>query len=75
MKDRLLDETVWCSAYSLCDVKDIVHTANPSFSAMDIVPARLLRQVIESICHALLDLTNSSLNTGSVPGMAVVQPL
>ena len=52
------------SPISRCDLKDIVHSAKPSSSPTDTVPARLLGQVIDTIGPALLDLINSSLTTG-----------
>ena len=59
------------------ELREILKTSGIKTSFNDILPANLLRQVIEELLPHLCDLVNKSLSTGSVEGMkeSIVVPL
>lgn len=66
------------SPISLNELKEIVHSLHSSSSPDDILPARFLKSVFESIGTHLLSIVNLSLKSGCVPDclkMATVQPI
>ncbi len=63
---------------SLCTLKDTIAKWKPSSSPLDVMPARLLKEVFNSVGPMILSIVNSSLSTGCVFSglkLAVVHPL
>lgn len=63
---------------SLHSLSDVIKRLRPTNCPTDSIPSRLLKEVFDSVGSCVLQLINTSLSTGQVPGAlkhAVVKPL